>query len=340
MPKKQSPPKQKRNVLTNNVPTRSINSDNPQQKRIIGQYIVGDVLSANHQCIYIDRLGLRNVSGLVNAFTLYEKYYVNNIELEFIPSQPVTVGGTIYMAPDYDPLDPAHSDHTFMSRAYNYVQKPITSGCRCKMPNLKIAGGNTMRPPLFCGPGETERFTSYGKINIQSTSSLGDGTVLGALVLHYDITFILQQPTDTSAITYLTRDVSIKSVFDSNIKCAAVDSVTTAMLDGFELYNIAHAAVENIMKGDYTWSGIVKALTAGLVVTTRTGKPINPGTRVFFGPKKFSHIADSIQPLDTDSNQSNIGWMNLSRDNSTTTELLFDRTGASYMDLTDVAYFY
>lgn len=339
-PKKQTPPKQKRNVLTNNAPTRSLNSDNPQQKRILGQYIVGDVLSAKHQSIYIDRLGLHKVSGLVNAFALYEKYFVNNVELEFIPSQPVTVGGTIYMAPDYDPLDPASSDHTFMSRAYNYVQKPITSGCRCKMPNLKIAGGNTMRPPLFSGPGETERFTSYGKFNIQSTSSLADNTVMGALVLHYDITFILQQPADTSAITQLLRDVSVKSVFNSNIKCAAMDSETTTNLDGFELFNIAHAAAESILKGDYTWSGIVKSLTAGLSVTTRAGKPINAGTRIFFGPKKFSHIADSIQPLDMDSNQSRIGWMNLSRDNSTTTELLFDRTGLSYMDLTDVTYFY
>jgi hypothetical protein len=127
-----------------------------------GHYNVGDVLSGERTSIYLDRVGLKVIPQLTNEFMYYEKWFAHNFELEFVPNQPVTVGGTCYAAPDYDPIDPFPTTVQVMSNSFNYIQKPVTSGFRVKMPNFKLVDGNFVRPTLFTGANNNERFTSFG----------------------------------------------------------------------------------------------------------------------------------------------------------------------------------
>ena len=115
--------------------------------------------------MYIDAIYLSSIHHTVpilkSNFALYEKFFVHGVKLEFVPSQPVTVGGSVAIAPDYDPLDPMPASRALLSSSQGYKTGPVTSRILCDMPNYKGPSGAHVRPDLFCAPTNDDRLTCF-----------------------------------------------------------------------------------------------------------------------------------------------------------------------------------
>lgn len=299
-------------------------------RRVKGSYQILEVKSGARDVVYIDKMGLQSVAIISNMFTYNEKWFVHNVELEFVPNQPVTVGGTMTMAPDYDPIDPYPSNLQSMSNSYNFIQKPITSSCRCKMPNFKMPDGAFVRPTLYTGPMDVDRNVSYGKFNVEASSSLADNTSLGFAILHYDISFMVPQPYN-DLIVGDQQDISIKVVMDNAgtkgpcpVRCATTE-------DDFLVYNNTHAAPSTIY-GNRVYAGILSNTSTGSYKTA-AGNTVSPGSRLFYKVPDSAIVADTITPIDQSVTASSIGYLSLSRTFDTAMAILVNRTADAWIDL-------
>jgi hypothetical protein len=298
-----------------------------------GHYNVGDVLSGERTSIYLDKVGLRIIPQLQYEFMYYEKWFVHNFELEFVPNQPVTVGGTCYAAPDYDPIDPFPASVQHMSNSFNFVQKPVTSGFRVRMPNFKLVDGTYVRPTLFTGANNNERFTSFGKFMLEATSSLTDGTSVGNLIVHYDITFCIPQPYASDA-TSSQQLISLKSVCD-NAGTVSVPPFTTGTVnDALLIYNTSHSA-PTTLSSDYVYAGIIDKLT-NLVLDTVGGKDVNVGTRVYFKVPEFGILSDVLTEIVATSAAS-IANLSLSRNFDHGSSIKLNRTADGWIDFSSIS---
>lgn len=297
-----------------------------------GHYSVGDVLSGERISLYLDKIGLKVVPQLIYEFMYYEKWFAHNFELEFVPNQPVTVGGTCYAAPDYDPIDPFPPSVQYMSNSFNYIQKPVTSGFRVKMPNFKLVDGNYVRPTLFTGANNNERFTSFGKFMLEATSSLTDGVSVGNLILHYDLTFCIPQPfaSDTMSDQQL---ISLKSVCD-NAGIVSVPPFTTGTVnDPLLVYTTAHAA-PTTLSSNYVYAATIDKLT-DLTLETVGGKDINEGTRVYFKVPEFGIVSDVLTEI-VATTASSIANLSLSRNFDHGSSIKINRTADGWIDFADM----
>jgi hypothetical protein len=297
-----------------------------------GHYNIGDVLSGERISIYLDKVGLKGVPQLTYEFMYYEKWFAHSFELEFVPNQPVTVGGTCYAAPDYDPIDPFPSNVQYMSNSYNYVQKPVTSAFRVKMPNFKLVDGTYVRPTLFTGANNNERFTSFGKFMLEATSSLTDGTSVGNLILHYDLTFCIPQPFGTDAMSD-QQLISLKSVCDTAGSVSVPPFITGTVNDALLIYNTAHAA-PTTLSSYYVYAGIIDKLT-DITMETIGGKDIYEGTRVYFKGPEFSLVSDVLTEIAAATTAS-IANLSLSRNFDHGNSIKMTRTADGWIDFANI----
>lgn len=276
-----------------------------------------------------------NIPQTFNDYKVYEKFFVHKVSLEFVPNQPVTVGGNITMAPDYDPLDPAPATIASLSASFGFVRKPITQRAVCNMPNFKLPDGAYMRPALFTGPGDNDRFASYGKFVVDATSLLDDGVSVGSLILHWDITFCVKQPLSTSDLSESTVAKSIKFTADTGGTIVANSVRNSTKLDEIEVFDITHAAASAI---DHTkiYSGIITALT-DVVVSTVAGQSVNPGTRIFYKGTKSVNDGTTVSPDPLDS--AFVGELSLSRTFDALMALKINRSIDGFIDLAKVRWF-
>lgn len=299
-----------------------------------GSYQLQEVYSANTHTIYLDAVGLVDVPALYRDFELYEKFFIHDAWLEFVPNQPVTVGGTIAMAPDYDPIDPVPSSMAELSSSAGYVTQPITSKCICKMPNFKLPDGNYVRPALYTGPSNNDRLVSYGKIIVMATSSLTDDTDLGRLVLHWDISFSIKQPLYNSIASFPGSVWAVKSTCDNSGAVPVPDMTATVEEDEALLLNSAHTTAQNF-DADKIYAGIVQEIS-NMTVSTKGGKTVTPGTRVFWRAPNI-HLTSataSVKPYRSAANH--IGAMAVSRTFDALTNLTFDRVVDGFMDMANL----
>lgn len=297
--------------------------------------MIAEVSSGQKDSIYLDRVGLMSIPQLFNDFKTYEKFFGHKFSLEFVPNQPVTVGGNMTMAPDYDPIDPMPDTMASMSASFNFVRKAITQKTVCIMPNFKLPDGGYMRPSCYCGPGDNDRLVSFGKFMYEATSSLADGIALGSLILHWDITFSVKQPKETSVVVAQTLDKAIKFTCDSAGTVVANSVVNTTKLDEIELWDIAHGA-STAMDNRTVYSGIITSLDS-CTVHTSTGASVNPGTRVWFkGPRSICN-GTTVSPAVA--NNASIGELSLSRTFDTLMALAVTRSVDAFINLTKIKYF-
>lgn len=289
-------------------------------------------MSGERSAIYIDKLGLREVAPLLADFQFYEMYFVHLIELEFVPNQPVTVGGTFHAAPDYDPIDPFPDTLAGLSNAFNYVQKPITSNTRVKMPNFKLTDGTFVRPPLYTGANNNDRLVSFGEIFYEAVSSLSDGTNLGTLILHYDISFQIPQPAATDFVTSMTN-FSLKSVCDNTGNVGVSEFTSGTVNDALLTYDTAHSA-STVVNADHVYSGVIDKLT-GLTLESVGGKAIHEGTRVFFKTPTMSVVSDVITQLI--GTASSMGFLSLGRDFAQANTIKINRTADGWIDFSNIS---
>ena len=280
----------------------------------------------------MDKVGLKGIPQLTNEFSYYEKWFAHNFELEYVPNQPVTVGGTCYAAPDYDPIDPFPSSVQLMSNSFNFVQKPVTSGFRVKMPNFKLVDGNHVRPTLFTGANNNERFTSYGKFMLEAASSLTDGVSVGNLILHYDLTFCIPQPYATDAMSEPTM-ISLKSVCDTAGTVSVPPFITGTVNDALLVYNTAHAA-PTTLSSFYVYAGVIDKLT-DLALETVGGKDVYEGTRVYFKAPEFGIVSDVLTEIAAAANAS-VANLSLSKNFDPGSSIKLTRTADGWIDFSSL----
>lgn len=258
-------------------------------------------VEVNHPvAIYIDGLFLSNdahkIPVLAANFALYEKYFVHNVKAEFVPNQPVTVGGSIGMAPDYDPTDPMPANMAALSASQGYRTGAITAPLSVSMPNYKGPDGAYVRPCLYCNPTHDDRFTSYGQFKLFPVApTLSTGDVVGKIILHYDISFHILEP--QSAMSYTSIIVDRLTAVGTTTKYTATDLETVTMTDGLTFSDVS--GVLAVGAGNML-SGIVETVGTGLDMTTIAGKAVNPGTRIFMRPCR-GHLSSTANYTAADS---------------------------------------
>lgn len=298
----------------------------PPVSRNTGNRIITEVYSAQPFAVYLDYIGLSTILGLKRDFETYEKWFARGFKLEFIPNQPVTTGGNIFIAPDYDPLDVVPETMAELSESFNYLSKPISQRAICNMPNFKT-GSDYIRPTLFCGPTDVDRMVSYGKFVGSATSTAADDTHLGSLVLHWDIDFFVRSPIQTRALDTSTV---------AQLVCQCDNSGTVGVVPymgdtGKDEVIAANSVGSTVSMHKATHSATIKELTNCTLETT-DGKAVNPGTRIYFKPIEAKiDTSGFVTPVST--NYSVLGKLNLSRTFADATNILINRTVAATIHL-------
>lgn len=267
--------------------------------RVKGQCHITDLTEDVPISVHIDALYLENpahtVPLLAANFKLYEKFFVHSVALEFVPSQPVTVGGTISIAPDYDPLDPMPATAAAMSQGQGFKSGPVTAPLRVDMPNYKGPDGSFVRPELYCAPTNDDRLTSYGQFKIFGVApALTKADVLGKLILHYDITYHILEPIATiSAVATNVDRISCQGT--ANVFMPA-ELGSTTLSDALSFQNAGGALSQPT---NYLLTGMISEIGAGLELLTVAGRAINVGTRLFMRPIKGQIATTTYTNLDT-----------------------------------------
>jgi len=315
----------RRTVLTNQ--TTAGPSTGKPVNRVRGQAQICELTCDEPRAVYIDAIYLSNpdhsVPILKANFGLYEKYFVNNVRLEFVPTQPVTVGGTVGFAPDYDPLDPMPATRSALSTSQGYKTGPITSRLICEMPNYKGPGGSYVRPDLFCAPTNDDRLTSYGQFKcFAEAASLSKGDVVGRLVLHYDITFHILEPS-TEVYYNGGTDFNKLTAVGTATKFMPTDIRSTTLSDALEMQDAAGNPV------NLDASNILTAILddKNLSMVTVAGKNVNPGTRVYFKPVTGNIATTTYTNLDSNSY---VGGMSLSKNFDQMSNIIMSLTNGSF----------
>jgi hypothetical protein len=267
--------------------------------RVKGQCHILDLTEDVPVSVHIDALYLENpahtVPLLAANFRLYEKFFVHGVSLEFVPSQPVTVGGTVSIAPDYDPLDPMPPTAAAMSQGQGFKSGPVSGPLRVEMPNYKGPDGAYVRPELYCAPTNDDRLTSYGQFKIFGVApTLTKGDVLGKLILHYDITYHILEPFASNAAVATNVDRVVCSG-TANVYSPTQLSSTT-MSDALVLSNSGGTLSQptgNLL------TGIISEIGTGLELFTVAGRAINVGTRLFMRPVKGQIATTTYTSLDS-----------------------------------------
>lgn len=267
--------------------------------RTKGQCHISDLTADVPTSVHIDSLYLSNpahtVPVLAANFHLYEKFFVHSVALEFVPSQPVTVGGTVSIAPDYDPLDPMPESAAALSSSQGFKSGPVTSGMKCVMPNYKGPDGGYTRPELFSAPTNDDRLTSFGQFKLFGVApTLTRGDVIGKLILHYDITFHILEPSARN--TFIASTVDRLVCVGTATTFMPTDVVSTTISDGITMNTSGGVATQNI---GHLLTGIISEIGTGLNAWTAAGRAINEGTRIFFRPVKANIATTSYSNFDT-----------------------------------------
>lgn len=147
-------------------------------------------------------------------FRLYEKWFLNNVQIRFSPEMPTNSNGTLHWTYDLDPSDTGFveavglaSDTSKnnvvrnMAGMAGYCSAPVYSPQVLKVGNRRYPNGEWMRPALYTSVlGTTEvkddhnlRDINFGQIygyltGFAPTASTGSATI-GYLEITYDINF-------------------------------------------------------------------------------------------------------------------------------------------------------
>lgn len=307
--KQRNPPRPVRPKLTNQRKTGP--ASGRSQVRVKGQCHIRELYEDEPISVHIDALYLENPSHqvplLAANFRLYEKYFVHNMSLEFVPIQPVTVGGSISIAPDYDPLDPMPATAAALSQSQGFKSGPVSGALKVDMPNYKGPDGSYVRPELYCAPTNDDRLTSYGQFKVFGEApSLTKGDNIGKIILHYDVTFHILEPQNPVSSLAINTD-RITCVGTAN-HFTPTDIGSSTISDGLSFGNSGGTLS---MDSDYILTGIIKEIGAGLELATLAGRVINVGTRLFFRPLLGNIATTTYTSVDA---SHYVGKMSTSRD--------------------------
>lgn len=249
--------------------------------------------------------------------------------MEFVPSQPVTVGGTVSIAPDYDPLDPMPATSAALSQSQGFKSGPVSGPLKVNMPNYKGPDGSYIRPDLYCAPTNDDRLTSYGQFKCFGIApTLTQGDVLGKLILHYDITYHILEP--KTSLGVLGSGVEKLECNGNATVFMPNKIISTTTSDSLMLANAGGNLP--LPTGDLLY-GIISAIDAGLNPTTVAGKVINIGSRVFMRPATGNIATTTYTNLDT---THQVGEFSMSRNFDSMSNVVMNLINGSSIHLADV----
>lgn len=196
------PPKNRRNQrpvrqrgLTNqptvsNVPMKAQQA--LRSSRMRGKVRYAEAINSK-VALRVDIFGFYN-TRLYQQFLLWEKWHVNSITFQFVPTLSKTAPGTIAMAPDYDPEDVHRPEMANIMDSMNSKASAICETFQVVMPNFKQPDGVTVIPSLFTDWRGPPRTTTYGLLKyVVSGTGLAANASVGYIDLVYDITFLIPQ---------------------------------------------------------------------------------------------------------------------------------------------------
>lgn len=317
-PKKQ-PAVRNNNTLRN---TRIVVFDPDAARRTsrkTGSYPLAEISSEPIQ-ISISPIGIRRFvagsSALSMAFASHEQYFVHSVRFEFVPELAVTEPGSIHMSPDWDPLDPIPASVGDMASEAGYKSGPVTQKLSVTMSNMRAPSGAPTRPMLYCSPNVTERLSDYGLVNVR-TSGVTATSVIGRIIMHYDISFHI--PVAPSILDYALLPtlqalawITPNNTLGYRLDEAATDSDLVKLTSNVELYTTK------------VYSAILDTLL-NTSLQTIAGRAVAAGSRLFFRTVKSVMTTDgdnaglTTTPLST---SSRIGALNLSRTFDALTEIV------------------
>jgi hypothetical protein len=229
----------------------------------------------------VDIFGFYN-TRLYQQFLLWEKWHVNSITFQFVPTLSKTAPGTIAMAPDYDPEDVHRPEMANIMDSMNSKASAICETFQVVMPNFKQPDGVTVIPSLFTDWRGPPRTTTYGLLKyVVSGTGLAANASVGYIDLVYDITFLIPQKEPDDQIypdTTTTFTLAGANTTWYNMTNGTVD--TTA--------GNGHWLVPDVAcQGNKIYSGVLGAGT-GLAALLSHGFVLSPGTRIFWrGPQNL-----------------------------------------------------
>lgn len=288
--------------------------------RVSGHKQVSVVTVGKRNVIHLDYINFVSTDSIVPALKqnmeIYEKWFVHNMKLEFIPTVALTVAGTMHMAPDYDPIDPISPDARTMSEAFGYVGGPITQRLICDMPNKREIDGQYTKGALYCSPSDNDRLASYGFFDVAVEGATADMEV-GRLVLHYDVTFIKPCPYRQSVLDNALKHTLTLAGDDANVaKCSPMDCVSSEN----------KVTINDSGFPGQCFSGVLNLLSAGADILIG-GRSLELGQRIFF--KLCDSYLGAAATVTRPALTTGVGSLNLSRTFDPRTELFTAATGAA-----------
>lgn len=302
--------------------------------RIKGSARVGTLDGDSHVAVFLDYLAFKlstEVPVLAKNCELFERYFVHSMELEFVPTVPVTTPGTVHMAPEYDPLDEIQSSAVLMARNLGYRSAPVSSRLRCPMPNMKQPDGSYLRPDMYTSPTNNDRLVQYGSFNVMC-DGVGASSVVGQLILHYDVTFSRPQArasgfTSTALPGKLIRDGT------GGLYSQGSDTVGATVLGG--ILSQTSGGASQALETNKTYTAIVDEMQAGISLVTSVGASLAEGARIFF--KGASNEVNAAATTTTQAASEWIGKMATSRTFDPNTVISMTTNGVNGIILRNVA---
>jgi hypothetical protein len=210
----------------------------------------------------------------------FEKYRFHSFSVEYLPNVSSTTNGRITIVPDYDPSD----NNSTLDRRSLFSFEGASTGSvwdRCLMvcskKHLKTQKSWFMRSSFDTLPtGQDLKFYDQLQINVvvSGTGDLEDPTLIGDLIVHYDIEFFNPQLHDwrpTGATEYL---------FNPTARDRPFSDLQTKIDAGLDLGVVLDEIVPTDPTFSFTKAGkyLLNLAATGSQFTTYSGPTLDHGT--------------------------------------------------------------
>jgi hypothetical protein len=263
--------------------------------RVRGTEMLGEVnvdLTTNDgmHAFQLDHEGFTG-TRLADQFDLYEYWFVHSLKFKFIPMRSTGTSGSVYMAPEWDPMDPPPAGEDVkktMASSLGFKGDRVYNTFGLRMENFRLPDGNFVKPCLFCAPLAETRMSSFGQLFVYVFGCNSSTELVGTLEMEYDISFCLPQKTvaEVPFTTPATTAANIANV-DANSQAQSIaDAIKATSGSG-----ITKGIQFTDSGGSPVAIGVNKLITFvldeesdDLKLTDIAGRAIRKGTRLYARP--------------------------------------------------------
>lgn len=131
---------------------------------------------------------------LANIARQYESYYVRSLNFEYETQESTATAGTVMLAVDYDPTDPAPTSKMELLSYKGAVRTPGWAPVKlhCTMPEMVVHGAGKFVRYVPLAPGLDAKMYDAGNLYV-ATQGFAGPTAAGELYVSYVIDFMTPQ---------------------------------------------------------------------------------------------------------------------------------------------------